>query len=143
MQILGIFFVHGISYTDLSLLKEFSNEISFKDFHNFIWTRLSISCGSCLTQFELWGSSMVWSNLWGDLSSVWLSGFKIRYCWVCSQMDKKSVPYIHLLISPIPPPVDLFLNFEKSSWKNWVRQTGFLACKNSISKLIFERLHRQ
>ena len=44
-----IFFVHGISYrpTDLSSFKEFSKKISFKDFHNFIWTRLSRSSGSC------------------------------------------------------------------------------------------------
>ena len=41
--------MHGISYrpTDLSLLKKFSKKISFKDFHNFIWTRLSRSSGSC------------------------------------------------------------------------------------------------
>ena len=25
-----------------------------------------------------------------------------------------------------PPPVDLYLNFEKSSWKNEVQRTGFL-----------------
>ena len=44
--------MHVISYrpTDLSLLKEFSKKISFKDFHNFIWTRLSKSSGSCLGQ---------------------------------------------------------------------------------------------
>ena len=37
VQILGIFFVHGISYrpSDLSLLKDFSKKISFEDFHNF------------------------------------------------------------------------------------------------------------
>ena len=29
-------------------------------------------------------------------------------------------------------PVDLYLNFEKSSWKNQVRLTGFLACKNQF-----------
>ena len=28
------------------------------------------------------------------------------------------------------PPYDLYLNFEKSSWKNHTRRTGFLACKN-------------
>ena len=30
------------------------------------------------------------------------------------------------------PPVDLYLNFEKSSWKTQVRRTGFLACKNEF-----------
>ena len=30
------------------------------------------------------------------------------------------------------PPVDLYLNFEKSSWKNQVQRTGFLACKNQF-----------
>ena len=30
----------------------------------------------------------------------------------------------------INPPVDLYLIFEKSSWKNQVRWTGFLAYKN-------------
>ena len=30
------------------------------------------------------------------------------------------------------PPVDLYLNFEKSSWKNQVRRTEFLACKNQF-----------
>ena len=56
MQILGFFFVHGISYrsTDLSLLKEFSKKISFKDFHNFIWTRLSRSRGSCIKWIYFW-----------------------------------------------------------------------------------------
>ena len=34
--------------------------------------------------------------------------------------------------APDTPPVDLHLNFEKSSWKNQVRQTGFLACKNQF-----------
>ena len=28
--------------------------------------------------------------------------------------------------------VELYLNFEKSSWKNQVRRTGFLACKNQF-----------
>ena len=27
---------------------------------------------------------------------------------------------------------DLYLNFEKSSWKNQVQRTGFLACKNQF-----------
>ena len=35
------------------------------------------------------------------------------------------------------PPVDLYLIFEKTSFKNQVLQTGLLACKKSISKLIF------
>ena len=30
------------------------------------------------------------------------------------------------------PPVDLYLNFEKSKWKTQVQQTGFLACKNQF-----------
>ena len=30
------------------------------------------------------------------------------------------------------PPVDLYLNFEESSWKNQVLRTGFLACKNQF-----------
>jgi hypothetical protein len=34
------------------------------------------------------------------------------------------------------PPVDLYLVFEKSSWKNQVRRTGF-SLQKSISKLIF------
>ena len=40
--------MHGIFYrpTDLSLLKEFSKKISFKDIHNSIWTRPSRSSGS-------------------------------------------------------------------------------------------------
>ena len=42
------------------------------------------------------------------------------------------------VLQPGNPPVDLYLNFEKSSWKNQFWQTGFLACKNSISKIIFE-----
>ena len=33
------------------------------------------------------------------------------------------------------PPVDLYLSFEKSSWKNQVRQTGFFNLQKS--KLIF------
>ena len=43
--------MHGISYrpTDLSLQKEFSKQIGFEDFHNFIWTRLSRSSGSWIT----------------------------------------------------------------------------------------------
>ena len=32
----------------------------------------------------------------------------------------------------IKPPVDLYLNFEKSSWKNQVPRTGFLASKNQF-----------
>ena len=28
------------------------------------------------------------------------------------------------------PPVDLYMNFENSSWKTQVQRTGFLACKN-------------
>ena len=28
--------------------------------------------------------------------------------------------------------VDLYLNFEKSNWKNQVRRTGFLVCKNKF-----------
>ena len=38
------------------------------------------------------------------------------------------------------PPVDLYLNFEQSSWKNQVRRTGFLAYKNQFPSC---RLHRQ
>ena len=30
------------------------------------------------------------------------------------------------------PPVDLYLNFEKLSWKNQVRRSGFLACKHQF-----------
>ena len=30
------------------------------------------------------------------------------------------------------PPIDLYSNFEKSSWQNRFRQTGFLACKNQF-----------
>ena len=30
------------------------------------------------------------------------------------------------------PPVDLYLNFEISSWKTQVPRTGFLACKNQF-----------
>ena len=30
------------------------------------------------------------------------------------------------------PPVDLYLDFEKSSWKNQVQRTGFLACRNQF-----------
>ena len=48
------------------------------------------------------------------------------------------------------PPVDLYLNFEKLSWKNQIWQTGFLAyfeldfyclysLQKSISKFIFAR----
>ena len=36
------------------------------------------------------------------------------------------------------PPVDLYLNFEKSSWKNQVRRTGFLACKNQFRNLFLQ-----
>ena len=32
----------------------------------------------------------------------------------------------------VNPPVDLYLNFEKSSWKTQVRWTGFLTCKNQF-----------
>ena len=47
------FFVLGISYrpSDLSSLKEFSKKIIFKDFYNFIWTRLSRSSGSWLIPY--------------------------------------------------------------------------------------------
>ena len=37
-----------------------------------------------------------------------------------------------VLLHAYRPPVDLYLNFEKSSWKNQVRRTGFLACKNQF-----------
>jgi hypothetical protein len=43
--------------------------------------------------------------------------------WVNSQNDN----YPHLTSQ-----VDLYLIFEKSSCKNQVRQTGFLACKNQF-----------
>ena len=39
-------------------------------------------------------------------------------------------------------PVDLYLNFEKSSWKHQIWQTGFLACKNQFRSAFF-CLHRQ
>ena len=43
---------------DLSLLKEFSKKkISFEDFHNSIWTRLSRSSGSWLMLY----SALVWN----------------------------------------------------------------------------------
>ena len=32
----------------------------------------------------------------------------------------------------VKSPVDLYLNFEKSSWKNQIRRTGFLAYKNQF-----------
>ena len=55
--------MHGISYrpTDLSSLKEFSKKIIFKNFYDFIWTRLSRSSGS-------------WLNLWFLLSFL-------RFLW--------------------------------------------------------------
>ena len=31
----------------------------------------------------------------------------------------------------------MYLNFEKSSWKNHVRRTGFLACKNQVRRTGF------
>ena len=34
--------------------------------------------------------------------------------------------------SKLKSPVDLYLNFEKTSWKNQVAQTGFLTCKNQF-----------
>ena len=41
--------------------------------------------------------------------------------------------YFYLLISDFwgvdLSPVDLYLNLEKSSWKNQVQRTGFLVCK--------------
>ena len=44
-------FVHGISHrpTDLSLLIEFSKQISFEDFHNLILTELSRAVVHALT----------------------------------------------------------------------------------------------
>ena len=36
------------------------------------------------------------------------------------------------------PPVDLYLSFEKSSWKNQVRWTGFLAFKNQFRNWFFQ-----
>ena len=66
------FGVSSISYrpTDLSLLKEFLKKISFEDFHNFIWTRLSRSSGSwtmsknefwiCLFSFFRWSGRIHW-----------------------------------------------------------------------------------
>ena len=35
------------------------------------------------------------------------------------------------------PPVDLYLNYEKSSWKNQVRRTGFLQATQAV-KIKFE-----
>ena len=32
----------------------------------------------------------------------------------------------------IKRPVNLYLNFDKSSWKNQFQKTGFLACKNQF-----------
>ena len=29
------------------------------------------------------------------------------------------------------PPIDLYLNIEKSNWKTHVQRTGFLACKEA------------
>ena len=37
----------------------------------------------------------------------------------------------------ISPPYDLYLNFEKSSGKNLVRRTGFLAFKNQFRNIFF------
>jgi hypothetical protein len=41
---------------------------------------------------------------------------------------------------PIKPPFDLYLNFEKSSWKRQVRRTGFLKAilpLGNLAKLVF------
>ena len=45
-------------------------------------------------------------------------------------------------ISRSGTPVDLYLNCEKSSWQNQIRQTGFLACKINF-EMDFCRLHWQ
>ena len=38
----------------------------------------------------------------------------------------------NIIVLTYSPPVDLYLNFEESSWKNPVRWTGFLAFKNQF-----------
>ena len=43
--------------------------------------------------------------------------------WHCHQIS---------ILEPGLPPVDLYMNFEKSRLKNHVPQTGFLACKNQF-----------
>ena len=43
---------------------------------------------------------------------------------------KSAWPMVLFIGRHLFPPVDLYLNFEKSSWKSQVRWTVFLACKN-------------
>ena len=56
------------------------------------------------------------------------------YCQFPKLLGTTDIFCLHLKRSP---DVDLYLNFEKSSWKNQVRrsgllQTGFLACKKQV-----------
>ena len=52
--------------TDLSLSKDFSKKISFADFHNFIWTRLSRSSGT-------------WTSVWPKPRSTFGIGVRADF----------------------------------------------------------------
>ena len=63
---------------------------------------------------------------------------------------QKTMRHFFLFKRDVSPPVDLYLNFEKSSLTNWIFslfRTGFLLClcslQKSTSKLIFAAVKNQ
>ena len=88
----------------------------------------------------------LWLELWNFIQKLTCHllskeygniGHFLSFSVVIRALDKKSVNAVERLkecrqLRPLTPPVNLYLIFEKSSSKNQVRQTGFLACKNQF-----------
>ena len=70
---------------------------------------------------------MIFAFLDVTLKLIYFLALNIFYIILC----------VHQLAQTSLPPVDLYLNFEKSSWKNQVRQTGFLSATQAV-KIMFE-----